>query len=201
MKGLPRPVASSSSYLLYPSVGFGRKIGCPNVTQTRPPGQIRRQKTEQTEIPSTNRIQVFPGLVPGEGSRIESGTDRNSIPEPPPEHQVRPKQRQAGTRAVALPPAPEHQEAAAAGAGSGPIRHPAVHGCSGAGDVSNLRPRSGRRSGVVFRWPAAEKEEAGPSTAQLSVPPPAQQPPAPQPPVQPRAQQPAPHHGGDRLAI
>ncbi|KAL7725840.1 hypothetical protein ACLKA6_015922 [Drosophila palustris] len=34
--------------------------GGPNAAQTRPPGQIRRQKAEQTEISSTNRIQVFP---------------------------------------------------------------------------------------------------------------------------------------------
>ncbi|KAL7725509.1 hypothetical protein ACLKA6_010079 [Drosophila palustris] len=47
-------------------------------------------RKEQTEILSTNRDQMFPGLIPGEDSRIENGTDRNSIPESPPEDQVRP---------------------------------------------------------------------------------------------------------------
>ncbi|KAL7723732.1 hypothetical protein ACLKA6_000142 [Drosophila palustris] len=58
--------------------------------QTRPPGPIRGQKTEKTKILSTNRIQVFPGLVPGEDPEIENGTDRNSIPGSSPDHQVRP---------------------------------------------------------------------------------------------------------------
>ncbi|KAM8702406.1 hypothetical protein ACLKA7_007737 [Drosophila subpalustris] len=64
--------------------------GGPNGAQTRPPGPTRGQKTEQTLIPSTNRIQVCPGLVPGEDSGTKNGTDRNSIPGSPPEHQVRP---------------------------------------------------------------------------------------------------------------
>ncbi|KAL7725836.1 hypothetical protein ACLKA6_015918 [Drosophila palustris] len=61
-----------------------------NAVQTRPPGPIRGQKAEQTKILSTNRIQVFPGLVPGEDSGTENGTDRNSIPGSSPDHQVRP---------------------------------------------------------------------------------------------------------------
>ncbi|KAL7725861.1 hypothetical protein ACLKA6_016419 [Drosophila palustris] len=64
--------------------------GSLNAVQTRPPGPIRGQKAEQTKIPSTNRIQVFPGLVPGEDPGTENGTDRDSIPGSSPDHQVRP---------------------------------------------------------------------------------------------------------------
>ncbi|KAL7725888.1 hypothetical protein ACLKA6_000655 [Drosophila palustris] len=60
--------------------------GSLNAVQTRPPGP----KAEQTKIPSTNRIQVFPGLVSGEDPGIENGTDRDSIPWSSPDHQVRP---------------------------------------------------------------------------------------------------------------
>ncbi|KAL7723521.1 hypothetical protein ACLKA6_001961 [Drosophila palustris] len=61
-----------------------------NAVQTRPPGPIRGQKAEQTKIPSTNRIQVLPGLVPGEDPGTENGTDRDSVPGSSPDHQVRP---------------------------------------------------------------------------------------------------------------
>ncbi|KAL7723525.1 hypothetical protein ACLKA6_001965 [Drosophila palustris] len=61
-----------------------------NAVQTRPPGPIRGQKAEQTKIPSTNRIQVLPGLVPGEDPGTENGTDRDSVPGSSPDHQIRP---------------------------------------------------------------------------------------------------------------
>ncbi|KAL7725799.1 hypothetical protein ACLKA6_017629 [Drosophila palustris] len=64
--------------------------GSLNAVQTRPPGPIRGQKAEQTKIPSTNRIQVLPGLVPGEDPGTENGTDRDSVPGSSPDHQVRP---------------------------------------------------------------------------------------------------------------
>ncbi|KAL7726231.1 hypothetical protein ACLKA6_001635 [Drosophila palustris] len=64
--------------------------GSLNAVQIRPPGPIRGQKAEQTKIPSTNRIQVLPGLVPGEDPGTENGTDRDSVPGSSPDHQVRP---------------------------------------------------------------------------------------------------------------
>ncbi|KAL7730621.1 hypothetical protein ACLKA6_000612 [Drosophila palustris] len=65
--------------------------GCPNVAYARPPGQIRGQKTEQTKILSTNRIQVMAGPVPGRGSRKNRKWNRPKFYSwIAPEYQVRP---------------------------------------------------------------------------------------------------------------
>ncbi|KAL7724197.1 hypothetical protein ACLKA6_016908 [Drosophila palustris] len=89
------PVELSLSYLRSPLVRIWAQSR-PVPVAARPPGQIRGQKTERTKILYTNPGQVFPGLIPGEGSRKESGTDQNSIPKPPPGYQVRPNLKHIG---------------------------------------------------------------------------------------------------------
>ncbi|KAL7726090.1 hypothetical protein ACLKA6_010137 [Drosophila palustris] len=74
-----------------PGSDLGTESSRSGDVRDRPPDQIRGQKTERTKILSTNPGQVFPGLIPGEGSRKESGTDQDSIPKPPPGYQVQPQ--------------------------------------------------------------------------------------------------------------
>ncbi|KAL7726126.1 hypothetical protein ACLKA6_002596 [Drosophila palustris] len=61
-----------------------------HVAEIRSPCQIRGEKSERTKILSTNKVQGLPGLIPDEGSRMESGSEQNSTPKPPPGYQVRP---------------------------------------------------------------------------------------------------------------
>ncbi|KAL7724754.1 hypothetical protein ACLKA6_008631 [Drosophila palustris] len=79
MKGLPRPVASSSSYLLNPS-------GCPNVAQTRPPGT--ENGTDQNSVHEPDPGVSKPG--PRRGFRNRKWNRPKFYSWIAPEHQVRP---------------------------------------------------------------------------------------------------------------